>query len=259
MNNKRDLKKLELGWSSNKVGIESKRYQKMSEDIKLFTSKQFISLPYPNASKTQTHDIAYENSKKKDSPFNLISSTFGFSHHPGTDQKAELKTLKLILKRENLITFIRSYADKFLEAEKLDGVKIVLLPSSTDVLEVLTQIRDITLELIESVCMWRLTAPFIEQNEIPKPFIWQNRSYLLKLINDLDFMAGIKLLSDSLNIPRDKLFSNPLMLPNTLLEVKEWTSPEINASKGLIKNSNKFFFKLKKVYIITLLLLLSFL
>jgi hypothetical protein len=107
--------------------------------------------------------------------------------------------------------------------------------------------------------MWRLTAPFIEQNEIPKPFIWQNRSYLLKLINDLDFMAGIKLLSDSLNIPRDKLFSNPLMLPNTLLEVKEWTSPEINASKGLIKNSNKFFFKLKKVYIITHLLLLSFL
>ena len=42
-------------------------------------------------------------------------------------------------------------------------------------------------------------------------------------------MGNTQPLYESLNIPREKLFSNPLMLPNTLREGQEWIIPEESA------------------------------
>ena len=222
---------------------EKKRYQQMSEDIRNFTLRQSMpsilqtfggmnsgGSPQMQQSASQTAFTNISSSQEleqQNSPFALISNTFGFEHHVGTDTQAELKVLKLLLRRENLLLLIAAHADKLVEVDNMKGIKTVTLPKRTEILDLLTRTREITVELIEAICMWRISAHAV--HPVPMPFLWKQSSYLLKIVYDLDFMGNTQPLYESLNIPREKLFNNPLMLPNTLREVKEWIAPEESA------------------------------
>lgn len=178
------------------VPNEPRRFQQMSEDIRTFTLRQY-SMPsissfedsspsgaFPNIFSSQREDNEISSSSDT-SPYSLIFSSFGFQHHAGTDRSAELKVLKHILRRENLLLLITAHADKLLEIDSLKGIKTLPAPKRLDILDLLTRIREATLNLVEAICQWRLTASSENEPEGPKPFIWKNSNYLLKVLSDL--------------------------------------------------------------------------
>lgn len=246
--NKRvDLKKLEDGWQSQKgfrlvpnsrfpqIPQEPKRYQRMSEDIRNFSNRApaFSFNTSTSISEMDPQPSTVTKSTDQKSPFEVISTAFGFSHHAGTDRATELKVLKQIVKRENLKTSLQSSIDKVIEAYNLKGIRMVRAPSRSDILSILTSIRNITVELVESICIWRLSSGVV--GETPKPFLWEGKNYLIQLQSDLDFMSEVKALYELLSIPRDKLLANPLMLPNSIFEAGQWETPEECAKNGKIR------------------------
>lgn len=108
---------------------------------------------------------------------------------------------------------VGAYADKLAEVANMRGIRTVRRPKRQSLLNLLTRTRDLSLEVIEAVCMWRDNA-----GNSNLTFLWKGTNYLLKMVNDLDFMGNTQLLYESLGIPRDRLFSNPLMLPSSILE-----------------------------------------
>ncbi|CAM9264170.1 unnamed protein product, partial [Phaeothamnion confervicola] len=50
----------------------------------------------------------------------------------------------------------------------------------------------------------------------PPPFLYRGENYLLKMANDLNFLAGVMPLVTALRIHPAKLCRNPMMLPHTL-------------------------------------------
>ena len=51
----------------------------------------------------------------------------------------------------------------------------------SDILDSLTQIRDTSVQLLEIICMWRLSS-IDEQRDIPLPFMWERQNYVLKIV-----------------------------------------------------------------------------
>jgi hypothetical protein len=144
------------------------------------------------------------------SAFNSIAATFGFSHHIGTDKGLELQVLKGILKRESALESLRDTC-----APKYSNKIFLQNDSGTGVLDQLTSIREITVDLIETVSRWRQSM--VKQDpEIPRPFLYENQNYLLKVMFDMDFLADIAPLVEALGLSRSKLRSNPLMMPDSL-------------------------------------------
>ena len=141
--------------------------------------------------------------------FNSIAATFGFSHHVGTDKELELQVLKAILRRESALTKLQDtctpkYNKIFLQKD-----------TGTGVLDQLTSIRDVTVGLIETVTAWRQSQVNADP-EIPRPFMYENQNYLLKIMFDMDFLADITPLVEALGLNGQKLRSNPLMMPESL-------------------------------------------
>ena len=54
-------------------------------------------------------------------------------------------------------------------------------------LDLLDMLRTITLDIVEEIQHWR--------RGLPKPFVYKNQNYLLKLTTDCDFLNDIKPLS----------------------------------------------------------------
>lgn len=50
----------------------------------------------------------------------------------------------------------------------------------------------------------------------PRPFLWRDENYLLKVWYDLNFLSECKPLVKALRIPKERMLYNPLFLPNTL-------------------------------------------
>jgi len=241
-----ELKKREDGWISSQglrlvpnsrfpqIPQESKRYLKMSEDIRNFSGR-LSSLSYAGSSNLSDLDpfssvIMNTKPDAPKSPFELISSAFGFSHHSGTDRASELVVLKQIVKRENLLTSLHSNVEKLIEAHNFKGLRVIRAPSRSEILGLLTNIRDITVNLIESICIWRLSSGIV--GILPKPFLWDGENYLIKVQSDLDFLCDTLPLIELLGIPREKLLANPLMLPNSVFEAGQWSSPEERTKLG---------------------------
>ena len=110
------------------IPVESKRFQRMTADIVSFTSRQTLpsirGLSSTNMNSMNipigfTNILRSHDAKESQSPFALISATFGFEHHKGTDRAAELKVLKLLLRRESLVSLVASHAEKLLEDDAM--------------------------------------------------------------------------------------------------------------------------------------------
>lgn len=157
------------------------------------------------------------------SSFNSIAATFGFSHHSGTDKALELNVLKSILRRESALTRLQDtctpkYNKIFLQND-----------TGTGVLDQLTSIREVTVSLIETVVVWRQSQVNADE-EIPRPFMYENQNYLLKIMFDMDFLADITPLVEALGLEGKRLRSNPLMMPESLDRANLGKDAEASAS-----------------------------
>lgn len=108
----------------------------------------------------------------------------------------------------------------------------------SEILNLLSQIRESTLSYLEALCLWRQTAYSVSPSPllppVPRPFIWKGGNYTLKLVNDLDFLAENDIIVTGLLetvIPAEQLRSNPLMLMNNLEDPDTWMDPYDRAVK----------------------------
>ena len=244
-------KQLELGWN-NKISIdkESRRILTMSEDIRDFinaslTPKHTMTtgggddtmLDSPVGFGTTGNSLPMHNtsphhktlSKPKDA-FETIASTFGFEHHSGTDKKMELKIIKCIVSRESLLMKLTHLCETKEEINP-DGEQVLKAMAGSKILELLIQIRNITLDYLDNLHSWRRSAEDNKKGDNPKVFVWEAYNYTMKLITDLDFLADSETLVNALGLTVEKMRANPLMLPTTLEETAEsWIDPALRAS-----------------------------
>lgn len=237
-------KQLEKGWN-NKISIEkeSRRSITMSEDIKDFlyasmtpkSTMQELGSPGLGAFSKSLKNSPSHKSKSKNA-FDTIANTFGFVHHAGTDQGLELKIIKRIVERESQIMKLVHLCEPK-TATNPDG-EIVLKPlAGSKILQLLTTIRDTTLDYLDYLQEWRTTAVSAtdirlkDAEEDPKMFIWEGYNYTMKIVSDLDFLADSAALVEALGISANKLRANPLMLPTTLEETADsWMDPALRAA-----------------------------
>lgn len=182
----------------------------MSSDI-----RHFILRSYGDpVQKQRLIEEAHKKRKASLDTFEKIYNTFGFDHHAGSDKAMELKVLKIIMVREGLLMTLRHLAEKSLRTNAVSG---------TNLLEVLSQIRESTLSYLEALILWRQSSG--QHDGQPRPFGWEGRNYTLKIIHDLDFLAENALVTEALGLGAEQLYLNPLMLNNNLEDFNTWMEP----------------------------------
>jgi hypothetical protein len=215
---------LEKQWNPNvSIKADQKRLVQMSQDIKHFIIKSISS---PDETQKIIDESNRSREKSMDS-FEQISSTLNFKHHEGTDKGMELKVMKVILIRESLLMSLKHLVERSEKTNTLNG---------TNILELLSQIREKTLNYLEALCLWRQstsspssTDNFLDENNNPngqpRIFFWEYQNYTIKLINDLDFLAECPLVINTLHIIPEQFKCNPLMLSNNLEDLNTWMDP----------------------------------
>lgn len=203
-------------WNSD-VGFssEKRRLVQMSSDIKGFILR---SMTDPAETHKSIEKFQRKRQETVDS-FAKISETLGFLHHDGTDPNLELKVVKIIMIREGLVMNLRYISDRAQKYKSIDG---------SNILELLFQLRETTLNYLEALCLWRQGS---NQGDMPRAFLWESQNYTIKLISDMDFLSENPYIIAALNIPPEQLKSNPLMLSNNLEDFNTWMDPHERASQ----------------------------
>ena len=238
--------------------------------------KSFLATRYPSPT-AQSPSIAYSDEEsyksdgysssalarptvsfsKKDQPdtYLKLSMMFGFTHQEGTDRAAEISVIKQILKREDLLMKLHHlndsieniFKDVIINSNGENSAnttnRIMNDKMCNEVLLILSQIRECTLNYLEALCSWRQSAfsgsPSPLLPPIPRPFLWKGANYTLKIANDLDFIADNEILVSGLLstiIPPDQLKSNPLMLANNLEDHETWMDPSDRAVRDAVES-----------------------
>ena len=91
------------------------------------------------------------------------------------------------------------------------------IKSDIRLFDMMTEIRDVTVNLLHVLSAWRSSSFEWDPND-PKPFMYKGENYILKIVYDLNFLADTPYVIKVLNMERDRLLQNPLMLKNTLFE-----------------------------------------
>jgi hypothetical protein len=204
------LKRLEKSWNDNvNLPNEVKRITQMSTDIKHFILSSYID-------PLEKHRIVEQSQRQRKSflnTFDKIYDTIEFKHHEGTDKVIEMKVIKIIMMREGLLMTLRFLADKAIKTNFISGAKL---------LQLLSQIRESTLNYLEALSLWRQSSQQILQ---PQPFYWERSNYTLKVIHDLDFLSHNIMVTEALSLSPEQLYLNPLMLNNNLEDFNTWMEP----------------------------------
>jgi hypothetical protein len=208
----------ENSWNPNlSVLLEPRRRLQMSLDIKGFLkgSDDKHARKEKEAYLTQQYGDTKRGDLKALDPVAKLYETFGLKHYEGTDQNLEIDVVKIVLKRDGLLMKLKFLLDK------PDANKLQL-----NILELLSEIRESTINYLQALCRWRQSfvsgSPELQTQIV---FRWENKNYTLRLVNDLDFMAKSTFLAEVLDIPRFQLQSNPLMLSNNLEDPNNWVDP----------------------------------
>lgn len=133
--------------------------------------------------------------------FSSVASAFDFQHHLGSDPASELLVLKSILTRESLLSRLEDVCDALRKrsqhpAGTFDGGTVSPIEGAGVVVGLLSSMRDATVRVIESVAVWRKDMI----GHPPSAFVWHGDNYLLKITNDLNFLAGVQTLADTLKV-----------------------------------------------------------
>lgn len=137
--------------------------------------------------------------------FSSVASAFDFQHHLGTDPARELLVLKRILHRECLLSRLEAVCAELrktcrrpLTVGGLSVGTVVLLGDSTeDVVNMLSSMRDATVAVVEAIAVWR--EGMVDRHP-PPAFVWHGENYLLKVTDDLNFLAGVEPLVGALKV-----------------------------------------------------------
>ncbi|CAM9539516.1 unnamed protein product [Ectocarpus sp. 12 AP-2014] len=120
------------------------------------------------------------------------------------DPSFELEVLKCIMLREGYLARVTRLAEGMQRRSKRSyGRPVALPPGMVDLLDLL---RIATLDTIEAISLWRLSqvAP------TPAPFEWNGRNYLMKMLQDCDFLDRVEALRKWLGFP---ISGNPFFIP----------------------------------------------
>eukprot|EP01041_Mallomonas_annulata_P009549 gene9549-19848_t len=232
---KRRVHKQEIGWNDRPVLSDSSNAKMMSyshvEDLKNILQETVpqvsrsaaysSSMPVDSHNSRKVSPSKLQLSGESKTAFDSIAQTFGFTHHEGSDRVLELKVLRSILIREGLLARI-SESCELINSGK--DISYFQSGKSSTLLDMLSQMRDQTCNLVLLIAEWRTSMPNIE-SEMPRPFMWRGQNYLLKAISDLDFLAKIRPLVIALGVSTSKMVVNPLMLPNSLSELDSRSRP----------------------------------
>lgn len=137
--------------------------------------------------------------------FSSVASAFDFQHHIGSDPASELLVLKHILTRECLLSRLEAVCDQLRKRFQLlpaaaaatatsDGATAGLGEGSEGIVDLLSKMRAATVAVIEAISVWRKDMT----SHPPSAFVWHGDNYLLKITNDLNFLAGVQPLVDTL-------------------------------------------------------------
>lgn len=212
------LQKLEKAWNNNvSLPSEPRRMIQMTQDI-----KHFIVRSMSDPIETQKLVESFQRERKQSTDaLSKIFATFNFDHHEGTDQNLELRLIKVILVREGLLMSLKFCADKAKKNNSLEG---------NNLLELLAQLRESTLNYLEYLCLWRQSAVAQLSDQQLRPFFWEGVNYTMKIINDCDFLGENQVIIESLNLTQEQLRCNPLMLVNNLEDFNTWMPPAERAA-----------------------------
>lgn len=135
--------------------------------------------------------------------FSSVASAFDFHHHVGTDPASELLVLKRILGRECVLSRLEAVCNRFRRGCRrpvvIDGdVSSTLGDGMAGVVDMLSSVRDATVTVVEAIAAWREDV----LGDPPPAFMWHGENYLLKAINDLNFLAGVEPLVAALKVRR---------------------------------------------------------
>ncbi len=138
--------------------------------------------------------------------FSSVASAFDFQHHIGSDPASELLVLKHILTRECLLSRLEAVCHQLRKRFQLlptvtstseSAPAVRLKEGSEGILELLSKMRGATVAVIEAISVWRKDMTGYP----PSAFVWHGDNYLLKITNDLNFLAGVQPLVDTLKVP----------------------------------------------------------
>lgn len=141
--------------------------------------------------------------------FSSVASAFDFQHHVGSDPTSELLVLKHILRRECFLSRLEAVCDQLRKrfqllpaaaaaaTAKSDGTTARVGEGSEGVVGLLVKMRAATVAVIEAVSVWRKDMI----GHPPAAFVWHGDNYLLKITNDLNFLAGVQPLATTLKVP----------------------------------------------------------
>jgi len=188
--------------------------------------------------------------KPEPDTFSKLSTMFGFTHQEGTDRVAEVSVVKHVMKREDLLMKLHHMNNTLLNIFKdvIVGSNSTRNSSSptrlmndrmcSEILQLLSQIRETTLSYLEALCLWRQTSYTLSPSPllppVPRPFYWKGNNYTLKIMSDLDFLVDNDILMNGLLsniIPPEQVRCNPLMLTNNLEDPDTWMDPYERAVK----------------------------
>lgn len=236
------LRELEKQWDKSKSAPNpSKRIIQMSSNIKDFITRSYITDPktlQKNILESYSTNIP-KNPKNQKNLIEKISETLGYCHVKDADPELELNVMKAIMIREGLLLSLRSLVEdnknikKLESASKKSSNSPAITTFGSNVIELLAQIRESTLNYLDALCFWRNSMiPVNGENQplVKYPFVWENQNYTIKLISDLNFLHENSFVISLLNLSSAQLYNNPLMLNNSLNEFNGWITPHEKAS-----------------------------
>lgn len=141
--------------------------------------------------------------------FSSVASTFDFQPHLGSDPAAELLVVKGILLRECLLSRLEAVCCDVRKrgprcaAMPNEGPDKPLGENAEEIIQLLSRTRETTVAVIEAITVWRGE---INQHP-PPPFLWHGENYLLKITNDLNFLAGVEPLSATLKVGTSRVIT----------------------------------------------------
>jgi len=235
----RKLDHLEKSWDNNvTIPQDHKRFAQMSYDIKKFLLQSNENNEEATRNLLEKSKLFPTTSSSVINTYEKIFSTMGFSHHEGTDYQLELNIVKTIMMREELINSLKfqiSSISKQHQKNLLDPYfKDSSAMNANVILELLSQMREKTLNYLELLILWRQSASNKPPTASPQPasdsftpkvFYWEEQNYTMKLVHDLDFLSENGTIVDSLHLLPQQLVANPLMLSNNLEDPNTWMDP----------------------------------
>ncbi|CAM9424028.1 unnamed protein product, partial [Sphacelaria rigidula] len=142
--------------------------------------------------------------------FSSVASAFDFQHHLGADPASELLVLKRILHRECVLSRLEAACSNLRKKCRrplamcgLAATTALLGDNTADVVNMLSSMRDATVAVVEAVAVWRegIAATSSHRHQhTPTAFLWHGKNYLLKVTNDLNFLAGVEPLVGALKV-----------------------------------------------------------